>query len=85
MPNLLRADEGPRIEVLDHGGDLAGVGIGVELGNPVHTGPARDEAVPVGLLTDAVGGNDADARDDYAPSMSQGDGLPPKPLKVKAR
>jgi hypothetical protein len=70
MPNLLRTDEIGRIEVLDLGRDLAWVGVGVELGNPVHPGPARDKAVPEGLLADAIGGNDADARDDHAPSIS---------------
>jgi hypothetical protein len=69
MANLLRTDEVARVEVLDLGSDLARVGVDVELGNPVHTGLAGDEAVPIGLLSDAIGGHDPDARDDHAPSI----------------
>ena len=70
MPDLLRTYEIGRVEVFDLGGHFARVGVGVELGNPVHTGLAGDEAVPIGLLSDAIGGHDPDARDDHAPSIS---------------
>jgi len=70
MPDLLRTYKIGRVEVFDLGGHFAGVGVGIELGDPIHAGSARDKALPVGLLTNAVGGDDPDARDDHAPSIS---------------
>jgi len=64
-------DELERIEVADFGGDLAGEGGGVEMGDAVDAALAGEQGLPDDVGGIADGADEADACDDYASWLGQ--------------
>src|SRR5262245_18439007 len=63
------------MEISYFGGNTAGESAGVEHGYFVNPRLARDEGVPEGVFSDAVGGYDAESGDDYTTGFSHGASL----------